>query len=221
MGHDNDPDPAFDGLRRLVASDPKLARAEFASVLASDPGRLAALLEIASMPGEGRLRQMVATTARLNPDDRLQPWLTRWLSVEADEFTRAAIEAAVGQKAAPKRTTTRSKSSQAQLVETYRYVSDRLCHRVRNTLTLPGAQFVRLQGCIESVEDPGIKAELTDILAALRLSYQRLARAVEFDTGDDYLAWADFDIVSWIGRAASDFASRYGDASLTVVAPPA
>lgn len=216
MEHNPEDEALFEDLRRLVVSEPKQARGDFSKILTSGAGRLEAVLEMASRPGEGRIRQMIATVARLNPDTRLDPWLKKWLGVEADEFTKAAIKGAIEQSSPPKRSTTQRRSHPNHFVEAYRYVSDRLCHRVRNSLTLPGAQFIRMQNCIDDIQDPALQSELSEILASLRLSYQRISRSVEFDTGDGYLDWMEFDIVEWIERSAGEFSSRYGSASLSV-----
>src|SRR5262245_39488701 len=65
MDHKGSADILYDQLRRLVASDPKRARVKITEVLASGPEPLTAVLDLASRPGEGRVRQMIAIAARL------------------------------------------------------------------------------------------------------------------------------------------------------------
>src|SRR4051812_46924808 len=97
MATDDRMDEVYGSLRRLVASDPKQARAVFLGLLSGPPEAAPAVLERASRPGEGRVRQMIATAARVDAAaaGAVEPWLRRWLAAEADEFTRGAIVAAL------------------------------------------------------------------------------------------------------------------------------
>jgi hypothetical protein len=58
---------AYDRLRRLATGDPKRAREEILKLIAERPDLISDLLVRASRPGEGRVRQLAATTARVNP----------------------------------------------------------------------------------------------------------------------------------------------------------
>ena len=210
-----------DNLRWLAASDPKQARVAFQTILAGDKHILDEVLTLASKPGDGRLRQMVATTYRTNPGTSvLEDWLRRWLEVEPDEFTKTAIEAALSAQTSP---TPRpaSRSPVVQTLEAYRYVSDRLCHRIRNAITLPSAQTKRLEQLLTEVADPAIRTELTEILAGIQTGLVRISRNVEFDTGDEYMTWQPLPLIGWLESATSDFSARFGAAQLSIVCDPA
>lgn len=208
-------------LRRSAASDPKRARSEFVAILQGQENFLSELLESASGPGDGRLRQMIATVYRINGRPSiLEPWLLKWIQVESDEFTKSAIRSALAGLDARNEDPSSSTRSAPQLVEAYRYVSDRLCHRVRNALARPSVEIQRLEHLIGSLSDSDLRRELDEILAVLKSGLIRIARVVEFDTGDDYQAWASIPLIGWLEAAANQFASRYGQATHSVSCPP-
>lgn len=209
-------------LRWLAASDPKQARTVFIAILQSHDDTVNDVLTSASKPGDGRLRQMIATVFRTDPKATvLEPWLRQWLEVESDEFTKGAIESALSSRVPEITQRPAPRNQTLQSVEAYRYVADRLCHRIRNALTLPNAQIKRLEHLICGVTDPALKQELTEILAACRTGFLRVSRNVEFDTGDDYLAWQTLALVPWLETTANEFVRRFGQANLSVACDPA
>jgi signal transduction histidine kinase len=215
-------DDALSNLRWLAASDPKQARAAFLALLQRQENVLNEVLTSASRPGDGRLRHMIATVFRTDANAAiLEPWLRQWLEVESDEFTKAAIEAALASRAPAVVARPASRSPAFQTVEAYRYVADRLCHRVRNALTLPSAQIKRLEHLIGEVNDAALRQELAEILAGFQTGFIRVSRNVEFDTGDDYLTWLTIPLVSWLEATANEFASRFGPAKHAVNCDPA
>ena len=208
-------------LRWLVASDPKQSRSMFISILYGHADTLTDVLKSASKPGDGRLRQMIATVFRTDPKATiLEPWLRQWLDVEADEFTKGAIKSALSSRVTENTQLPAPRNQTLQSVEAYRYVADRLCHRIRNALALPNAQIKRLEHLIVEVTDPALKHELTEILAACRAGFLRVSRNVEFDTGDDYLAWQSIALIPWLEATANEFARRFGHANVTVACDP-
>lgn len=213
-----DDNPILSTLRRLVASDPKQARVVFQSVLEGPKDALDALLRSVSQAGDGRLRHMIAIVFRSDPKaTSLEPWLKQWLGVEPDEFTRSAIATALSSREeTPHVQRSTSRNVVTQTVEAYRYVADRLCHRVRNALSLPSAQLARLEYTLRDVADPTLKDELTEILGGLQIGLGRISRIVEFDTGDEYLAWQTITLVAWLETAAADMAARFGPAQFAV-----
>ena len=209
-------------LRWLAASDPKQARAAFLALLQGQENALTEVLTSASRPGDGRLRQMIATVFRTDANATiLEPWLRQWLEVESDEFTKAAIQSALTSRAPAVVARPASRSPALQTVETYRYVADRLCHRVRNALTLPSAQIKRLEHLIGEINDAAVRQELAEILAGFQTGFLRVSRNVEFDTGDDYLTWQTIPLVRWLESTANEFASRFGPAKHAVICDPA
>jgi signal transduction histidine kinase len=222
MRPDKRQDDALSNLRWLAASDPKQARVAFRALLQGQENALNDVLRSASRPGDGRLRQMIATVFRTEANATiLDSWLRQWLEVESDEFTKAAIESALASRVPAVADRPPSRSSAVQTVEAYRYVADRLCHRVRNALTLPSAQIKRLEYLVGQVVDAALRQELAEILAGFQTGFLRVSRNVEFDTGDDYLTWQTIPFVSWLESTANEFAGRFGPARHTVTCDPA
>lgn len=208
----------FVSLRKSVASDVKLARRDFCALLIGPPDILAGVLERASRPGEGRVRQMIATAARVEPlTDSIVPWLRRWLEVEADEFARSAIIAALAAKEPIVPVSPPPLEMPLSFVEAYRYVAERLCHRVRNSMTIPAAMLVRLERLCDQAKEPALRRELLEILGRLRPAFQRLSRTVEFDTDDGYIDWQLLALGEWLDGSALEFASRFGPATFSLV----
>jgi signal transduction histidine kinase len=222
MVPDHRQNDALSNLRWLAASDPKQARAAFLALLQDQEKSLNEVLTSASRPGDGRLRQMIATVFRTDVNATiLEPWLRQWLEVESDEFTKAAIQSALASRAPAVAARPTSRSPASQTIEAYRYVADRLCHRVRNALTLPSAQIKRLEHLIGEVNDAVLRQELAEILAGFQTGFLRVSRNVQFDTGDDYLTWQTIPLVSWLESTANEFASRFGPAKHAVICDPA
>ncbi len=227
MGHDEPIGRVFDRIRREAVTDPKSARQTFEATRSTGADRMAELLELASRPGESRVRGVIAASVRLSGGStEVEPWLRRWVANEPDEFTRGAIEKAIaalpavqGERAPePPPTTARLPD---ELVAAYRYVSERLCHRVRNTMTAPNAQLLRLETILPRVADPAVRDQLTEILGALKTGFGRVGKGVQFDVGDDYLTWQPIGLGDWLETMSSDFASRFGHARFEVQGPAA
>lgn len=213
-------------MRRAVASDVKRARRDFCALLLGPQEALAAILELASRPGEGRVRQMIATAVRVErlseeAKEDMRQWLQRWLGMESDEFARTAIANAlqtiepIDRPAAPS-----PEAMPAEIIAAYAYVSERLCHRVRNCLTVPSAMLVRLEQLCGIVQDAAVRSELTQILALLCPAVHRLSRVVEFDTGDGYMRWQAVPLGDWLDGASSGLAARFGQASFSLIGTP-
>ena len=59
--------------------------------------------------------------------------------------------------------------------------------------------------------------ELAEVTSKLRSAFHRLWHTLEFDTGDGYLDWQPVALGEWFDAAKSGFASRFGQAKLTVI----
>jgi signal transduction histidine kinase len=221
MGPDRSHNDVMANLRWLAASDPKRARSAFQAILQDQESVLIDVLTSASRPGDGRLRQIIATVFRTDPKATvLSPWLRRWLDIEPDEFTKTAIESALASRAEAPASRPVSPNAVVQTVEAYRYVSDRLCHRIRNALALPSSQLNRLQDVVGEIGDAALKQDLMEILAGFQTGLLRISRNVEFDTGDDYLTWQTIPAIGWLESASKDFEARFGPAKLVVTCDP-
>jgi signal transduction histidine kinase len=214
---DPEPEQTYERLRSLAVHEPRKARDLLVLVVSAHGSQLAPLLELASRPGEGRIRQIVATTMRVNPDvsDIFRPWLERWLALEDDEFAVRAIREALAVVASP---TTRNGETELprNFAETYRYVSERLCHRVRNSLSAPDTALFQLELLLPKIQDPSVRTRLEGILADLQSGIHRISRMVEFDQRDGYMSWSSIDLHSWVLQAAANLNSRYGSLRLVI-----
>ena len=165
---------------------------------------------------------MIAIAARLQRFvETIEPWLKQWLLIESNEFARTAIVAALQSTASPDISgDPATLEMPVGFVETYRFVAERLCHRVRNTLSVPSAMMLRLDKLGRTAPDAQTRTEIAEILTRLRPAYQRLSQTLEFDTGDGYSEWRPFPLGDWLESSQSHFASHYGQAKLTVIGSP-
>jgi hypothetical protein len=194
-----DLETVYQKLRILAVSDPRQARLTFCELLDNGDSLVQPLLERISSPGEGRLRQLVANAVRTRPDRaRLEAFLWRWLNVEADEFTKGAIIAALEGVDRSALSATPTKPLPHDIVETYRYAAERLCHRVRNALITPDSLLGLLSLRVGVLPLAAARDEVLVLLTQLRDGFQRVSRVVEFDVSDDYFAWRRVDLVVWI-----------------------
>lgn len=194
-------------LRVLAAGDPKAARQMVESLLEGDAQELEHLLTCLAAPDEGRLRQLVANTVRQRPDrEKVLSHLLRWLEYESDEFSRAAIQAAVADIPATQRRHDRP-PYQPSLVETYRYVAGRLCHKVRNALPGPMTHLRRIEDLARQAPDP-VGPEILAAAGQLRDALRSISRLVEFDTGDRFFEWRLVHLTEWLEAAGREYNSR-------------
>jgi signal transduction histidine kinase len=207
---------AFEELRRLAAESPRDARAKLVSLLDSDDAILEETLLLASAAGEGRLRQLIANAVKNRSDkSRVVPHLVRWLEIETDEFAKAAIgdalvevERAMYQPSAA--------LDPPRLVDTYRYVADRLCHRVRNSLTGPSQHLRKLESLLNGRADP-MATEARAAVSQLKDALGALSRIVEFDTGDSYFQWRSVDLPAWIRTMNANYIAKNSSLGLSII----
>jgi signal transduction histidine kinase len=208
---------AFEELRRLAAESPREARGRLASLLDSGDPVLGDVLHLASALGEGRLRQIIANAVKNRPDkERVVPHLVRWLELETDEFARAAISGALIEEERVIYHQPGAAPDPPRLVDTYRYVADRLCHRVRNSLTGPSRHLRRLESVLNGGADP-IAAEAKAVVSQLKDAFAALSRIVEFDTGDSYFQWRSVDLPAWIKTMNAKYVAKNSSLGLSII----
>jgi nitrogen fixation/metabolism regulation signal transduction histidine kinase len=160
-----------------------------------------------SVPGEGRARQIVANTVRTRTDkSNWVPILLRWRDVEVDEFTREAIIAALaGVDLSMHTGKFTEKPELPDLVGTYRYVAERLCHRVRNTIIRPSVRLRKLASIINEIQEPNLRDKLLSVTSEIEDSFRQVSRLVEFDISDEYFSYRSVVLADWV----IEFNSRY------------
>jgi signal transduction histidine kinase len=208
-------DDEYEGLRALAAIDPRRAREKLCALLDSASPYLETLLLKASSPGDGRLRQLFANTVRVRGEQhRFTAQLMAWREVEADEFARRAIDAALHgttrqEREAPARPSLVGRGH----VEAYRYVSERLRHQLRNGMMDPMGHLIRLRGQADKL-DPTARNSLTQHIAALEDALRKIGRIVEFEAGDDHFTIRPVLLADWLPGFNGEYGRKYRPVTL-------
>lgn len=208
----------FERLRRLAIADPKSARIAFLEAFEANDNELPDLLEHLRKPGEARLRQVIANAVRTHPSkQRLFPELIIWQDAETDEFTRRAILGAMAESgsSAPLR---RKDSSAAvlpkEVVDAYKYVSERLRHRLRNTMLSAQSQANRLKSATSRDANPDIQSTLAKMNDAL-LSLSRELEATDADP--QHFQLRSIALGDWLRQMDVRYTTRYSSLNLKLV----
>lgn len=214
---------AFEKLRVLAVQDPKAARLFFAGLLDSNSPLLDDVLQQAGLPGEGRVRQLIANAVQSRPDkERLVPTLLKWLAHETDEFTKRGIEGAlIGVDSDAHRASVLVGTIfDPAVINAYRYVASRLKHELRNALLDPRADLIRLRTRITTITDTALRAELGSIVGQLDDAFKRFGKAVDFEPTDEHFRFRNVDLYSWILLMHSEYTQRYSGISVSVDVEP-
>jgi len=215
----SEPTVIFQQLRRLAATDPRAARSRITDLLNGDVPQLDEVLRLASAPGEGRLRQFLAQVGQSRPDKaRLVPHLLRWLEHESDEFARAAIQHTLNGVDATAYRDSGGRESR-HLVEVYRYAADRLCHRLRNSLTGLPRHLRRLDALLSTGSGTSLNAEAGAVLDQLKDALREVSRVAEFDIEDTHFEWRVIELGSWLRKMNEGYRAKYTPISLSLVGP--
>lgn len=211
-------------LRRMAASDPRAARTRLLEILNTDRSKLDRFFDLMKPPSEGRVRQLIANTAKAQREDKkimdlLIPHLLQWQQWEADEFAKAAISSALqGLDVAAYTNINHSRGASTSgnalstsvlcsedSVEVYRWVAGRLCHRIRNRMELPVAYLADAIHEAAAIENDVTRTALTKRLIEVQQSFRQVARIVDFDINDEYFQWRLIAIVPWLKRMADRY----------------
>lgn len=208
----------YECLRRLAVEDPKEARRVFLARLQANSNDLPEFLARLARPNESRLRQVVANAIRAHPEKgRLVPDLLRWRAAETDEFTRRAIEGALADVDITDIRTSRANERIAvpgQLTAVYRYVSDRLRHRMRNTMLSAQAQANRLTKLMAG----DLRAEVQATIAKLTDAMVSLGRELEAtDVDPEYFKQRSIVLADWLQQLNLRYGSQYAPMTLRLV----
>jgi signal transduction histidine kinase len=147
-----------------------------------------------------------------------------WREVETDEFTRRAIEGAladVDSIAVRTGTLQEQTAVRSELADTYRYVADRLRHRLRNTMLSAQAQANRLNKLMPAELGPEVQA----IVAKLNDAMVSLGRELEATDVDPEYFWdRSIALADWLQQMNLRYAVKYAPINLRLVnaeTPPA
>lgn len=203
-------------LAELVLSDPRQARTLLLDILDRDVDSAEALLRNLAGPENSRLRSLVANISRGHSQkQRLIPFMLKWRDAETDEFTRRAIQLALSdvderQYSGP---ATSGQSLPAQAIELYRYISDRLKHRVRNATFGAQAYVTRLKALLGDSASSDVTAALARLTDAM-LTVERALEATDADP--QYFKQRPVAIVDWLRQMNVRYAVQYPAIRLVV-----
>ena len=212
----------FERLRSLAATDPRRARDTLCEFLDSNSPHLDRIIQRASLPGEGRVRQLIANTALIRGEqERFASDLTKWLAFETDEFTRRAVEAALkGTHRPSPEPVKRPHLVEPALVEAYRYVGERLKHQLRNGLMAPLGELIRLSGGVERIADPSLRTSLAAQVAALKDALSGLGRIIELDNGDGRFLARRINLRDWLDTFNAEYGRKFQPIQLLIDKAP-
>lgn len=213
-------DATIQQLRELALVDPLGAKGRITALLDSSDLDLArAVMVRLRSPADGRLRQLVARaitghSARTS----LIEIVVEWRRTETDEFALRAIQAALVDDERASSSRRVPSGSLPSILETYRYVSGRLQHRVRNNLPPAGLSVDRLASELHAAGGEALLARVQPSLAAVRDALRQLGRMIEVEEGDEYFEVRPVRLCAWIEQHLRAFAVASGSTTYEVVA---
>lgn len=212
------PEHLYERLHRLAAEDPRGARVVFLAAFEAKSPDLADLFDRLRKPNEGRLRQVVANSVRAHPEKaRIVSELLHWRETETDEFTRRAIEGAlvdVDPTALREDKTLQKVTAPNELVAVYRYVADRLRHRLRNTMFAAQAQASQLNRLTAT----GQGIEVQTIVAKLKDAMISMGRELEAtDVDPEYFRLRSVALPDWLRQLNARYATQYNPVKLNLI----
>jgi signal transduction histidine kinase len=208
----------YDHLIRLAVEDPRMARKVFLEAFEANDSDLPEFLDRLRKPGEARLRQVVANAVRAHPEKRrIVPELLLWRDSETDEFTRRAIAGALTDVEASALQVPKGSAPEAlprEVIDAYRYVSERLKHRLRNTMLSAQAQASRLRAAAANAAAPDLHVTLAKIDDAL-LSLSRELEATDADP--QHFMQRPIALGDWLRQMDARYTSRYRSVNLKLI----
>jgi C4-dicarboxylate-specific signal transduction histidine kinase len=212
-GHDD----LYDRLRRLAVEDPQEARKRFLAAFEANSAELSDFLIRLSRPSDGRLRQIVANALRTHPHKgRIVRVLLSWRETETDEFTRRAIEGALADVENGGRESTFQEQTiePRQLADVYRYVADRLRHRLLNTMLSAQAQADQLKTLVRVDPRGDVQTAIAKLNDAM-ISMGRELAATNVDP--DHFSERSVVLPDWLRQMNGRYADRYAPIKLQLI----
>ncbi|MCU1256388.1 MAG: sensor histidine kinase [Candidatus Angelobacter sp.] len=212
-----DSDLIYQRLSRAVLEDPKAARSSFLELFESTSPHLEFVLLRAARPGESRVRQTIANAVRAHPDkSRIINHLFTWRNSEVDEFALRAIDAAIKDPddRAPTSTRSRELGSTLKVSEIYRYLSERLRHKLRNAMLGAQNQSVEIRAAIGRGNLDVIPAHVAKLNDSMLL-LGRLLEAVEVDPR--YFELRPVSLSAWLAEMNKRYAGQYEQVGLELL----
>jgi signal transduction histidine kinase len=212
------PELLYERLRRLAVEDPREARLVFLAAFEAKSPELTDLFAQLRKPNAGRLRQVIANSVRVHPEKaRIVSELLQWRESETDEFTRRAIAGAladVDPTALREDKVVQQVAESSELMVVYRYVADRLRHRLRNTMLAVQGQASRLNRLIAT----GQSTEVQAVLAKLNDAMVSMGRELEAtDVDPEYFRFRPIALPDWLRQLNARYATQYSPVKLNLI----
>lgn len=211
-------EPLYERLHRLAVEDPREARVVFLTEFEAKSPDLTDLFARLRKPNEGRLRQVIANAVRAHPEKaRIVAELLQWRETETDEFTRRAIGGAladVDPATLREDNVVHKVVPSSELLVVYRYVADRLRHRLRNTMLAAQAQASRLNRLVAA----GQASDMQAILAKLNDAIISMGRELEAtDVDPEYFRVRPVALPDWLRQLNARYATQYSPVKLNLI----
>jgi signal transduction histidine kinase len=207
---------AVQELEALARVDTVAARDKFLEIYSSKPDSRREFLSAVSKTRYSRLRQAIARAAvRLGSPSDIRAVLVAWRSVESDEFARAAYEDALTRPPQRERRKHRRLDELPDVSRTFRYLADRLRHRVLNAIPRAGISVDRLKRAIYELGDQH-KTALLPLVDDLRDSIARVERAIQIDDDVQQFESRRLDLIVWLGRYLAKYGAQWDGISVEV-----
>lgn len=212
--------PDLERLRELVVTDFRRAVATALEILSASDRDVTPLLAEMDGLAMGRVRQVVAIAAQKSDEvfRRSQGALERWAHDETDEFARRAMLRVLQQrsdrhqvKEAP-----RSVDHAQQQLQVYRYVAERLAHRVGNAFMSVDGRVESLRSLAPRIEDSVVRRELDSLLADLSAKVKGLGPVVGYPVSDRYFDVQVFEWMDYLRQASAKYSNQFTGAHIAV-----
>jgi signal transduction histidine kinase len=186
-------------LNELALTDAAATRAEIIRIFRtlSNSGR-APFIEELAVTANTRLRQAVARAVQVVGNrTEMTNVFENWLGMETDEFARTAIADAL---IASKRPNRRKQllSDLKSVPDTYRYLYDRIRHRVLNAMPGAGLSVMKLKDIAARLPSDQHRHALMQEIDDLTATFARLQRAIDFQEEKARFELEKFDIEAWL-----------------------
>ena len=198
-------DQIYESIRRLAAEDPKAARSKIVKLLDERDPSLEVIIKVAMNPPEGRMRQLIANSLKGRSDlTAYVPTLVEWLDREVDEFAKRSIDLCLeGIDLSGNRTPKEDATDgliNPHLFDAYRYVSERLRHRVNNCLLGTYAPLEKIRNGIGELNQGQMRIDLQQAVAKLDSSLQKISSILQHSPGNEIFKDRPIQILAWLSK---------------------
>lgn len=209
-----DAEAAYQELRQFCLTDPLAAKRRIIALLDTQDPLFGALLARAGGPDDGRLRQTIARSLQKRPEvASFASTLRAWRARETDEFALSALEDVLTIDSLPTRRPHRM-DDLPYVVETFRFLSGRLRHRVRNAMPRAGLKIDQLRTVVQRSAEP--TEEVLQRLDELRSVLAAVEAAVDFGEETALFERRVLDLVSWLGTFRTLYLRSYPHMSISI-----